>query len=232
MSLITTPKNLWSALTSRLNAAGSFVPQLFLRLILFWEFWEAGKLKYDNIQVGGEDLQGTIDWFSNLNFPFPFNQISASTNYTVSMVAEILFAILILFGLFTRFAAISLIILTVVATAAVHWPENWATLSELWKGYAISSSEYGNYKLPLIYIVMLFPLLFNGAGKFSLDYILSKIVMGNDGIQKTSDLGMWGLALMAIGVPLTFVMPYFGGLLAIAGLVVLIANKLMLPKQA
>ena len=230
MSLITATKNLWSELISRLNAAGTFVPQLFLRLILFWEFWEAGKLKYNNIQAGGEDLQGTIDWFSNLNFPFPFDQISASANYTVSMVAEILFAILILLGLLTRFAAISLIILTVVATAAVHWPENWSNLSELWKGYAISSSEYGNYKLPLIYLIMLFPLLFNGAGKFSLDYLLSKITMGNDGMQKTFDLSMWGLALMAIGVPLTFVMPYFGGTLTVAGLVVLVANKFMLAK--
>ena len=230
MSLTTTSKNLWSALTSRLNAAGTFVPQFFLRLILFWEFWEAGKLKYDNIQAGGEDLQGTIDWFSNLNFPFPFDQISASANYTVSMVAEILFAILILLGLFTRFAAISLIILTVVATAAVHWPENWSTLSELWKGYAISSSEYGNYKLPLIYLIMLFPLLFNGAGKFSLDYLLSKITMGSDGMQKIFDLAMWGLAFMAIGVPLTFVMPYFGGTLAVTGFVAIVANKFMLAK--
>ncbi len=228
MSLTNTSKNIWSALTSRLNSAGTFVPQLFLRLILFWEFWEAGKLKYDNIQAGGEDLQGTIDWFSGLNFPFPFDQISASTNYTVSMVAEILFALLILLGLFTRFAAISLIILTVVATAAVHWPENWSTLSELWKGYAISSSEYGNYKLPLIYIIMLLPLLFNGAGKFSLDYLLSKAMMGTDGQQRVFDLAMWGLVCLTIGVPLTFVMPYFGGGLALVGLLVVALN---IPKS-
>lgn len=231
MSLMKTGTELWTALTSRLNAAGAFVPQLSLRLILFWEFWEAGKMKYDNIQEGGEGLSQTIDWFGGLNFPFPFDQISASANYHISMVAEILFALLILFGLFTRFAAISLIILTVVATAAVHWPESWNSLSELWKGYAISGDGYGNYKLPLIYVIMLLPLLFNGAGKFSLDHLLTKLSNYTNGDNKISDLGMWGLAFMAIGVPLTFVMPYFGGSLAALGLVSLIVNKVMATPQ-
>jgi putative oxidoreductase len=221
---LTTSKNLWSALTSRLNAAGTFVPQFFLRVILFWEFWEAGKMKYD----GG--VEG--NWFASIqdSFPFPFNSIDPSISWSMSMWGEIIGAILILLGLFTRFAAISLIMITVVATAAVHWPDSWSSLSELWKGYGISSGDYGNYKLPLIYVIMLFPLLFNGAGKFSLDYLLTKITMGNDGVQKIFDLGMWGLALMAIGVPLTFVMPYFGGVLAAMGLVALAANKFIFSK--
>lgn len=215
-------KTLWSALTSRLNAAGTFLPQLFLRLIIFWEFWEAGKMKYDGGAEG--------NWFASIkdSFPFPFNSIDANISWSMSMWGEIIGATLILLGLFTRFAAISLIMITVVATAAVHWPDSWNTLSDLWKGYAISSSEYGNFKLPLIYIIMLLPLLFNGAGKLSLDHLLSQALMGNDGMKTNSDLGMWGLTLMAIGVPLTFVMPYFGSSLAIAGLVALIANKYIL----
>jgi putative oxidoreductase len=32
----------------------------------------------------------------------------------------------------------------------------------------------GNYKLPLLYIVMFLPLIFKGAGKFSIDYLLSR----------------------------------------------------------
>ncbi|MBL4772537.1 MAG: DoxX family protein [Alcanivoracaceae bacterium] len=231
MSLKNTSKELWNALTARLNAAGAFLPQIFLRLILFWEFWEAGKMKYDTIRSGGDDLSNTVDWFASLNFPFPFDQISASANYHISMIGEVLFSLLILFGLFTRFAAISLIVITVVATAAVHWPESWNSLGELWKGYAISGKGFGNYKLPLIYVIMLLPLLFSGAGKFSLDHLLSKFSGSSDvAQQKISDLGMWGLAIMAIGVPLMFVMPYFGAALAVAGLATLIANKFLTPQ--
>jgi putative oxidoreductase len=75
----------------------------------------------------------------------------------------------LLLGLATRFTALSLGILTVVAIAAVHWPAEWHTLAELWRGYAITDKGYGNFKLPLIFLVMLWPLLLNGAGKLSLD---------------------------------------------------------------
>ncbi|MNN98987.1 hypothetical protein D3C81_2185180 [compost metagenome] len=62
-----------------------------------------------------------------------------------------------------------LIVLTLVAIAAVHWPAHWSSLAELALGYSISDKGYGNYKLPLIYLVALLPLLLKGAGRFSLD---------------------------------------------------------------
>lgn len=225
MSLAAKSTELWDALTSRLNAAGTFLPQIFLRLIIFWEFWEAGKMKYDGGAEG--------NWFASIldSFPFPFNSIDASISWTMATWGEILGAILILLGLFTRFAAISLIIITTVATAAVHWPASWDSLSQLWEGYAISNDGAGNFKLPLLYIIMLLPLLFNGAGKFSLDHLLAKVLGHTElGQNKVSDLGMWGLAAMAIGVPLMFVMPYFGITLAVVGLILLLANVFLTPK--
>ncbi|ALN83095.1 hypothetical protein [Lysobacter antibioticus] len=45
-----------------------------------------------------------------------------------------------LFGFATRFAAASLFMLTVVAIAAVHWPQGWMGLAELAQGYTISDS--------------------------------------------------------------------------------------------
>ncbi len=216
-------KKLWQALITRLNAAGTFVPQLFLRLIIFWEFWEAGKMKYDGGAEG--------NWFASIqdSFPFPFNHIDATVSWNMSMWGEIIGAILILVGLFTRFAAISLIIITMVATAAVHWPENYASLAELWKGYALSKDGFGNFKLPLLYIVMLLPLLFQGAGKFSFDYVLSKSLLNTDGQGQLADLAMWGLILLALGSALSFVMPIFGISLAVLGLIALIANKFLTP---
>jgi putative oxidoreductase len=49
-------------------------------------------------------------------------------------------------------------------------------LSELARGYSISNQGYGNYKLPLIYLVALVPLLFTGAGKLSLDAFIHRCI--------------------------------------------------------
>jgi putative oxidoreductase len=120
-------------LTARLRAGGDWVWPLVLRLIMFWEFWESGTEKFHG-----------SNWFTSIqdNFPFPFNQLSANINWFAATWGEMVFSILILLGLFTRFAAVSLLVITVVATAAVHWPGEWASLAELWKGYAISDKSF------------------------------------------------------------------------------------------
>lgn len=148
---------------SILESIGTWFPQLILRFILAWEFGEAGYAKFI-----GEN------WFANLTFPFPFNLVSPEFSWGMATYFEIIGAGALLLGLATRFFSISLIILTIVAIASVHWPESWGTLGELWKGYAISNKGFGNYKLPLLLLILLLPLLFNGAGKFSLDNLLSK----------------------------------------------------------
>ncbi len=142
------------------------IPPLALRLILGWEYGEAGYEKYT-----GEN------WFADLTFPFPFNLVSANVSWAISTWFELLGAVALVLGLAVRFASISLIILTVVAISTVHWPMHWHTLGELWRGYRIideTNDGFGNYKLPLIFIVMFLPLMFGGAGKVSLDYLLSR----------------------------------------------------------
>ncbi len=220
MSLFNKGKDLWHEITSRLNSAGDVFPALFIRLILFWEFWESGveKLNGDN-------------WFASRqeSFPFPFDVIDPSISWFMATWGELVFAVLLLLGLFTRFAAFSLLIITVVATAAVHWPESWSSLSVLWQGYAISPNGFGNYKLPLLFAIMLMPLIFNGAGKLSLDHLLSKFMGCSGETRKMTDLATWGLAFAAIGLPLAFLMPYFGIGLVVMGGVALIANKVLTP---
>ncbi|MNY68697.1 hypothetical protein D3C86_2065010 [compost metagenome] len=47
-------------------------------------------------------------------------------------------------------------------------------MSELAQGYSISNKGFGNFKLPLIYLAALVPLLLSGPGKFSLDALLAR----------------------------------------------------------
>jgi putative oxidoreductase len=91
----------------------------------------------------------------------------------MAIVFEIVGAFALVFGIATRFFSISLIILTIVAIAAVHWPDHLSTLPKLIKGYRIideNQEGFGNYKLPLLFIILFMPLLFSGAGKASVDY--------------------------------------------------------------
>jgi putative oxidoreductase len=160
---------LWNRATDILNPVGDWVALLPLRLLLAWEFWEAGVMK-----LGGNN------WFGGIkeNFPFPFNYVPVDLSWFIATWFELLGGIGLAIGLFTRFWAISLIILSVVAIFGVHWPDDWSSLSELWKGYAISNKGFGNFKLPLLFIVMLLPLFFSGPGKASVDHILSKKFAG------------------------------------------------------
>jgi putative oxidoreductase len=107
-------------------------------------------------------------------FPFPFSVLPPDVSWFLATWTEVLGGICIWLGLATRFWAAGLLILTIVAIAGVHWPAEWSSLSELWKGYAITDRGYGNFKLPLLFIAMLLPLLFTGAGRLSLDELIRR----------------------------------------------------------
>ena len=150
---------------------GLWIGLLSLRLILAWEFGEAGF----------EKLHGS-NWFADIQdqFPWPFNLIPADLNWALATGFEIVGAIALVIGLGTRFFSASLIVLTVVAMLSVHWPESWSSLSELLKGYALTNDGFGNFKLPAIYIAMLLPLVFMGPGRLSLDaWFSQRLVQAN-----------------------------------------------------
>jgi len=157
--------NLKNSVTDTLDSTGEWLALLPIRLLMAYEFGRAGMMK----------LNGT-NWFANVqdNFPFPFNVIPVEISWFIATWAELLGAAGLVLGLFTRFWALSLIILTVVAISGVHWPDDWNSLAELWKGYSVSNKGFGNFRIPLLFLVMLVPLLFSGAGKLSLDHMLAK----------------------------------------------------------
>ncbi len=184
-----------------------------------WEFWESGVTK-----LRGENWFADIPWSGwQKGFPFPFDQIPVNLNWFLATWAELVFAVLLLLGLFTRFAAISLIVVTVVATAAVHWPAEWGSLAELWNGYLITSKGAGNFKLPLLFVVMLLPLVFYGGGKASLDYLLvSMSGRSNNWDDRTGGLQSAGLALLVLGLSTIWVEPTWGITLLVAAVLAML----------
>ena len=199
--------NFYDTITSRLRTSGDYVWPLALRLILAWEFWEAGITK-----LRGENWFADIPWADwQKGFPFPFDSISTDLNWFLATWSELTFAVMLLLGLFTRFAAVSLVVITMVATAAVHWPAEWDSLAELWRGYVITPDGEGNYKLPLLFLIMLLPLVFHGAGKLSIDQLLLRLSGRTTQLEKRSaDLQTVGLALLVLGLASIWVEPLWG----------------------
>ena len=131
---------------------GGFLPHLAIRFLLAFEFGEAGLAK-----LRGEN------WFADIQarFPFPFSAIPADVNWALAIGTEVIGAVALIVGLATRAVSAALIALTVVAWMSVH-----AGL-----GYNVCDN---GFKLPLIYIVLLWVLLLQGAGRASVDHWLSQ----------------------------------------------------------
>jgi len=206
-------------LTSRLRASGDYLWPLALRLILTWEFWESGLTK-----LNGENWFAQIPWTDwQKGFPFPFDQIPTNLNWFMATWAELVFAVMLMLGLFTRLAALSLIVVTVVATAAVHWPAEWNSLAELWRAYVITANDNGNFKLPLLFVVMLLPLVFYGAGKISIDHLLIRLT-GRESqlLNQTGGLQSAGLALLILSLASIWLEPVWGFTLLIASAIAIL----------
>ena len=129
---------------------GKGISMLALRLFAAYEFGEAGLAKWR-----GENL------FADIRdaFPFPFDLLPAGLSWNLAMGAELVVPVLLVLGLLTRLGALALMILTAVAWYAVH----------AGNGYNVCDN---GYKMAFIYLLLLLPLLLQGAGKYSLDYLL------------------------------------------------------------
>lgn len=146
---------------------GTFLPGLCLRLLLAFEFLHAGWAK----------AQGS-NWFGGVQarFPFPFSALPADANWALAITVELGGGLLLVLGLGTRYVAAALMALTLVAAVTVHFPAEWHSLGELWRGYALSNSGFGDFKLPLLYFLMLMALVGQGPGRLSLDHFIARRV--------------------------------------------------------
>lgn len=148
-----------------LDVVGLWIGLLALRILLGWEYFESGREKYR-----GEN------WFADIQdrFPAPFNLVPPEISWQMATWFELVGGIALVIGLGTRFFGVALFILTIVAIASVHWPAAWTTFGELLKGYVITDQGHGNFKLPVIFMAMLLPLIFSGPGRLSIDALIRR----------------------------------------------------------
>ena len=206
-------RRLWLELTARLEGAGRYLSFFLLRMILAWEFGEAGWRK-----LQGDNWFGQIPWAEwQRGFTFPMDRLPMEVNWYLAMGGELLFSVMLFLGLGTRFAALGLLLIDAVAMTAVHWPAQWGSLAELWQGYAITAEAHGNYKLPLLYAIMLLPLIFHGGGKLSMDHWILEQLIGRKPHPR-EDRPAWGLAAAILGLFLVFPLPWVGGALLLLSL--------------
>jgi len=124
------------------------LPLFLIRLILAYGFYVPAMMKWRNIS-------GIAEWFGSMGIPMPM------LNAYLSATAEIAGVILLPLGLATRFISIPLMFTMVVAIITVHM------------GNGFDAGDNG-FEIPLYYILMLLVLMVNGAGRFSLDYLISR----------------------------------------------------------
>ena len=131
-----------------LDQSGAWVGTLGLRLLLAYEFGVAGL----------EKLRGE-NWFADIQdaFPFPFSLVPVDISWFLATWTELIGAAALVIGLGTRFWAVSLLILDIVAWSSVHGGN----------GYNVCDN---GFKLSLMYLVMLIPLVLSGPGRLSIDH--------------------------------------------------------------
>ena len=151
-SALTTALAAYDRLCVVANRAGELFGLLGIRLLLAWEFGEAGVEKWKG-----------SNWFEHVHedFPFPFNIVPVELNWFLATWSELLGAAALAIGLATRFFSASLFILTIVAWVSVH----------AGNGYNVCDN---GFKLPLMFMIMFVPLILSGPGKLSVDYLLLK----------------------------------------------------------
>nr|WP_299204243.1 DoxX family protein [uncultured Brumimicrobium sp.] len=127
-------------------AYGKDVNALVLRLVMGLSMFYGHGLGKMNVLFGSGEI----------NFPDPLG-IGMTLSIGMAVFAEVLCALLVTVGLFTRLALIPLIATMAVAAFIVH-----------------GGDPFGKIELSLLYLAGYVGLLFIGPGRFSVDHIIKR----------------------------------------------------------
>ena len=90
--------------------------------------------------------------------------------------------------------------------------------------------EAGNFKLPLLFVIMLVPLIFSGPGKFSLDSLVARLLNSDVSLLRQGDLYAYALASAVFALPFLMLIPKLG--FALCGLALVLAVLQLLKDKA
>jgi putative oxidoreductase len=98
----------------------------------------------------------------------------------------------------------------------------------LWSGYVITPEGTGNYKIPLLFVVMLLPLVFHGGGRLSLDHLFINMTGRNNQLDdRTGGLQSVGLALLVLSLATIWVEPMWGISLLVASVLAMLIPEVI-----
>ena len=122
--------------------------QLVLRVALAVPFWRSGLTKWDGfLHLSDNGLYLFAEEFRlhlfGGEYPFPAPHLAAY----LSASGEIVFPILLVFGLGTRFAALGILAMTAIIQLTI--PEGWANFHLAWAAMALAIITYGPGRIAL-----------------------------------------------------------------------------------
>lgn len=141
-------RNLLSKAEAWLARIPAALPLLMLRVALAVPFLRSGLTKWDgflSLSPGAKYLFANEFRLHLLGqaFPYPFPLAAAWG----AAIGEVAFPVLLVIGLFTRFAALALLGMTIVIQLTV--PEGWANFHLPWAAMALALVAYGGGPLSL-----------------------------------------------------------------------------------
>jgi putative oxidoreductase len=142
------PETLLAKAERWLASIPQWLPLLALRFALAVPFYKSGMTKWDGfLQLsGGAEFLFASEFKLHIlgqQYPYPFPILAA---YGAG-IAEIVLPILLVLGLFTRFAALGLLMMTAIIQITV--PEGWANFHLPWAAMALTLVVFGGGKIAL-----------------------------------------------------------------------------------
>lgn len=164
--------------------AGANIATLALRLYLAPVFWMAGMNKLNA-------FDNTVAWFGNaewgLGLPFPFVLAAMAT------AAELIGAVCLALGVFTRLISLPLIITMIVAIFCVHWENGWQAIADASAPFANAHVLAAPEKLERARAIL------ETHGNYEWLTASGKFVILNNGIEFAATYLIMLLALVGLG---------------------------------